>query len=229
MITGDRVEIKDSSILTMKYMYDDDEFDIFDQDLSLNLLFENIEEVQKSAPCEVSDSAKPSHEIGDNIIIDWEAAATITDPLVIARLKPRQLVTMELGSQWHPKKTSRTQVEESTEKYRTYNKRQTEGLEKTQEKTRRGHKKNENHDGFEEKDEETRKGHKEKGHHERLEEKEEKHTFECLRFGNFIERLEKRKTDLKEEVRKIKNRLTETQPKFSEKIRSSVCVVESRK
>ncbi|CAC5379866.1 unnamed protein product [Mytilus coruscus] len=87
MITGNRVEIKDSSILTMKYMYDDDEFDIFDQDLSLNLLFENIEEVQKSAPCEVSDSAKPSHEIGDNIIIDWEAAATITDPLVISKVE----------------------------------------------------------------------------------------------------------------------------------------------
>ncbi|CAC5387909.1 unnamed protein product [Mytilus coruscus] len=87
MITGNRVEIKDSSILTIKYMYDDDEFDIFDQDLSLNLLFENIEEVQKSAPCEVSDSAKPSHEIWDNIIIDWEAAATITDPLVISKVE----------------------------------------------------------------------------------------------------------------------------------------------
>ncbi|CAC5378679.1 AZI1 [Mytilus coruscus] len=69
--------------------------------------------------------------------------------------------------------------------------------------------KNENHDRFDEKDEETRKGHKEKGHHERLEEKEEKHTFECLRFGNFIERLEKRKTDLKEEdeLRDMKEKL----------------------
>ncbi|CAC5423128.1 unnamed protein product [Mytilus coruscus] len=214
----------------------------------------------KSAPCEVSDSAKPSHEIGDNIIIDWEAAVPLLILWSLAKLKPRQLVTMELGSQWVKNCISETQynasqcrtviaaegengegksrylawsmkIREKSEYLSHWSKssgivqisntvsdgiqtnkaniqmmpeiledRQTEGLRKHKKKTRRGHKKNENHDGFEEKMKRPEKEYKEKGHHERLEEKE-KHTFQCLRFGNFIERLEKRKTDLKEEAR----------------------------
>lgn len=63
-------------------------------------------------------------------------------------------------------------------------------------------------------------------HANQLKELEEKHKFECLRFGNFIERLEKRKTELKEEVRTLKNQLTCHSAK---KMRSSVCVVNSRK
>ncbi|VDI06075.1 Hypothetical predicted protein [Mytilus galloprovincialis] len=63
-------------------------------------------------------------------------------------------------------------------------------------------------------------------HANQLKELEEKHKFECLRFGNFIERLEKRNTELKEEVRTLKNQLTCNSAK---KMRSSVCVVNSRK
>ncbi|CAC5422121.1 unnamed protein product [Mytilus coruscus] len=92
LITGNTVEIKDTSISTVKYTYDDDEFDIFDQDLSLDLLFENIEEVQKSAPRKVSGSAKPSHEIEENIIIDRFAAATITVPLVISKVETEAVI-----------------------------------------------------------------------------------------------------------------------------------------
>ncbi|CAG2254323.1 unnamed protein product [Mytilus edulis] len=60
-------------------------------------------------------------------------------------------------------------------------------------------------------------------HANQLKELEESIDLSAFVFGNFIERLEKRKTDLKEKVIKLKNKLTETQPTCysSKKIRSS--------
>ncbi|CAC5417329.1 unnamed protein product [Mytilus coruscus] len=89
------VEMKNK--MTIDYMYDDDEFVILNQDLSLNLLFEETEEVQKSAPCEVSGCAKPSHEIEENISIDRGTAATITVPLVNNEVKAESVIGTGVG------------------------------------------------------------------------------------------------------------------------------------
>ncbi|CAC5403298.1 unnamed protein product [Mytilus coruscus] len=95
LIIGNTSEIKDT--MTMNYMYVDDEFGIFNQDLSLNLLFKESEEVQNSAPCEVSGSAKPSNEIEENISIDRIRAATITVPLVNNEVKVEPVIGPRVG------------------------------------------------------------------------------------------------------------------------------------
>lgn len=44
-------------------------------------------------------------------------------------------------------------------------------------------------------------------HEQEIKNLEAKHKFECLRFGNFIERLEKRKQELKGEIQKLTEKL----------------------
>ncbi|CAC5386347.1 unnamed protein product [Mytilus coruscus] len=63
-----------------------DELDVLNHDLSLNLLFEEFGELQKSTPRDVSGSAGPSQAIEKNIAIDRVRAATITFPLVINKV-----------------------------------------------------------------------------------------------------------------------------------------------
>ncbi|CAG2228279.1 unnamed protein product [Mytilus edulis] len=69
-----------------------DEFDALTHDLSLNLLFEGFDELQKSTPSDVIGSAEPSQAIEKNIVIDRVRAATITVPLVINKVETKAVI-----------------------------------------------------------------------------------------------------------------------------------------
>ena len=58
----------------------------------MNLLFEGFDELQKSTPTDVIDSAEPSQAIGKNIVIDRVRAATITVPLVINKVETKAVI-----------------------------------------------------------------------------------------------------------------------------------------
>ncbi|VDI16906.1 Hypothetical predicted protein [Mytilus galloprovincialis] len=69
-----------------------DELDALNHDLSLNLLFEGFDELQKSTPSDVIGSAEPSQAIEKNIVIDRVRAATITVPLVINKVETKAVI-----------------------------------------------------------------------------------------------------------------------------------------
>ncbi|VDI21954.1 Hypothetical predicted protein, partial [Mytilus galloprovincialis] len=83
------IEVKD---ITTRNGPCGDEFDALTHDLSLNLLFEGFDELQKSTPSDVIGSAEPSQAIEKNIVIDRVRAATITVPLVINKVETKAVI-----------------------------------------------------------------------------------------------------------------------------------------
>ena len=65
--------------------------DVVNEDLSLNVLFEECEKLHQNVPGVVG-SAKPSQEIGENIIIDRVRAATIKVPMVISGMESKAVI-----------------------------------------------------------------------------------------------------------------------------------------
>ncbi|CAG2212264.1 unnamed protein product [Mytilus edulis] len=68
----------------------------------------------------------------------------------------------------------------------------------------------------------------EETHKKQIKELEERHKFECLRFGNFIQRLEKRKEELKKELKSAEKKL-ENENICTKKIKSVVTLPIKRK
>ncbi|VDI72983.1 Hypothetical predicted protein [Mytilus galloprovincialis] len=68
----------------------------------------------------------------------------------------------------------------------------------------------------------------EETHKKQIKELRERHKFECLRFGNFIQRLEKRKEELKKELKSAEKKL-ENENICTKKIKSVVTLPIKRK